>query len=89
MDILDIVRLFEKHYPIKMQIDTKEKLWYLLFLVAISGCSERDEIFLGVKHNDREFENYRLAFCRLSQKFESEFDTVPRMTEFVRANYGN
>jgi hypothetical protein len=30
MDILEIVRLFEEYYPIKMPVDTKQKLWYLL-----------------------------------------------------------
>jgi hypothetical protein len=101
MDLLEIVRIFEQCYPITMRSDTKQKLWYLLFLVAISGCAdddisqvvktdcqERDEIYLGLAHNDRGFNDYKTALCRLSLKFEEEFELFPTMTQFIRANYG-
>jgi hypothetical protein len=101
MDILELVHLFEIYYPMKIPIEIKQKLWYLLLLVAISGCSETDlehvikqdckesdELFLGVGHTDREFNDYLLALCRLTQKFETEFEHFPSMTQFVRAKYG-
>jgi hypothetical protein len=102
MDILEVVRLFETRYPIKIPHAAKHKIWYLLLLVAISGCSEadlaqvtkqdcteRDEIFLGLAHTDRDFNDYPLALSRLAQKFESEFEHFPSMTQFVRAKHNS
>jgi hypothetical protein len=99
-EVLEIVRLFEECYPIKMPADTKQKLWYLLLVVAISGasnedlanvtkadCKERDEVYLGLAHTDKDFVDYRAALSRLSIKFEAEFELFPTMVQFVRANY--
>jgi hypothetical protein len=101
MELLEIVRVFTQYYPGQVPAATKQKLWYLLLLVAISGCSpddlervaktdcpEKNEVYLGLRHDDKDFEDYRTALCRLSKKFEAELELFPTMTQFVRAHYG-
>jgi hypothetical protein len=77
-----------------------KQLWYLLYVVAISGsdasllaavqvkdCGEKEQPFLGLSRNDTDFTDYKEALARLGKKFESELSTFPKMVEFVRANY--
>jgi hypothetical protein len=76
-------------------------LWFLLFVVAISGaeeadlrdivpaqCEEEQELFLGLEHTNRELLDYRTALCRLRPKFEAEFaEGFSSMVSFLRQNY--
>jgi hypothetical protein len=82
-------------------LTTKQALWFLLFIVAISGASDGDlqkvqpefgpqdqEIFLGVGHTDRELLDYPRALSMLRPKFESEFAEVfGSMVTFLTRNY--
>ena len=76
-------------------------MWcYLLYIAAFSG-SKDDELeniqyidptqddtpFLGLKHSDKEFDDYKTAIGVLGKKFESEKEIVPQMIEFIRKNY--
>jgi hypothetical protein len=101
MDAIEIISAFGEYYPGVIPLSTKQALWFLLFVVAISGaadedlqnvlpmqCSEDQELFLGIEHTDRELLNYRVALCRLRPKFEAEFDEVfLSMASFLRQNY--
>jgi hypothetical protein len=95
MDLLEIIAFCHKYYPGQMEIATKKKLWYLLYVVVISGCSDGgledvdqkdlsgDELYLGIEHTDKDFNHYALS--KLSAKFISE--VFQPMIQFIRANY--
>jgi hypothetical protein len=100
MDIFAIIDLCVKYYPDKMPSEFLKKVWYLLYIAAVSGasdaevgdvkhadCAEKDQPYLGLEHTDREFKDYKVALARLSKKFESEFDVFPTMVSFIRTNY--
>lgn len=100
MDIFEIVDVCTQYYPGTIPNETLTKIWYLLYIAAFSG-SKDDELdninyqnptedntpFLGLKHNDKEFDDYKLAIGVLGKKFESEKEIVPQMIEFIRKNY--
>ncbi|KAH0786502.1 hypothetical protein GPJ56_009573 [Histomonas meleagridis] len=99
-DIFQVVDLCTKYFPGKLGRGSLEKIWYLLYIVAVSGAeddmlnnvkqedfAESDQPYLGLKHNDEDFSDYKMALTRLSKKFESEFEAFPAMVEFVRKNY--
>ncbi|KAK8881690.1 hypothetical protein M9Y10_039615 [Tritrichomonas musculus] len=82
--------------------ETLKQIWYLLYIVAFSGAkdeelenvkydkpSEDNTPYLGLKHNNTDFENYREAIGILGKKFESENEIFPQMIEFIRQNYNN
>ena len=77
-----------------------KQIWYLLYIVAFSGAKDEElqdvkyeqakednTPFLGLKHNDTDFENYREAIGILGKKFEAENEIFPQMIEFIRQNY--
>lgn len=99
-DIFEIVDLSSAFYPGTMSEDTLKKLWYLLYIVAVSGaqddqlknvthsdCKEKNQPFLGLAHTENEFKDYVMALSRISFKFSSEFEAFPAMVDFVRKNY--
>lgn len=99
-DIFEIVDLCIQYHPGKMSEETLSKVWYLLYIVAVSGasdaelehvehldCKECSDPYLGLEHTDRSFADYKLALGRLSKKFEAEFQAFPSMVEFIRVNY--
>ncbi|OHS98029.1 hypothetical protein TRFO_35681 [Tritrichomonas foetus] len=100
IDIFAIVELVTQFYPSEMSGDTLKRIWYLLYIVAISGASETDlehiqfkesdepnMPFLGLERNGSDFADYRHALEILGKKFESEAETLPAMIKFVRQNY--
>lgn len=100
IDIFEIINVCTQFYPDKIPSETLSKIWYLLYVAAFSGASNDDikdinyqdpeednTSFLGLKHSDREFDDYRKAICVLGKKFEAEKEIVPQMIEFIRKNY--
>jgi hypothetical protein len=99
MDLLEAIALYHKYYPGNMDAATKKKLWYLLYIVAISGCSDADlkeiqqkdlggdDLYLGIGHTDRELVDYSDALSKLSAKFISEAEVFQAMIQFIRTNY--
>jgi hypothetical protein len=80
--------------------DLLKNLWYLLYLVAVSGapdeilagvpgkdCAEKDQPFLGLAHNETDFTDYKEALARLRKKLESEPAAFPTMVQYVRAKF--
>jgi hypothetical protein len=100
MDIVAIVSTIADAYPGTMPLSTKQKLWFLLLILAITGASDADlrdvrsqgsphdqEVFLGLDHNDRGFLDCHTALCMLGSKFESDFeDSFASMAAFLRHN---
>lgn len=99
-DIFAIANLSMQYFTGKLGGDTIKKIWYLLYIAAVSGasddqlknvkqvdCKEKNEPFLGLAHTDCEFNNYVQALERLSFKFAEEFEAFPAMVDFVRKNY--
>jgi len=102
MDLLELIAVCAQYYPGNMDHAIKKKLWYLLYVVAISGCEdgnlvgvkpkecrEKDEVYLGLKFTDRDLCDYPEALARLSAKFASEAEVFEPMTKFIRTNYSN
>jgi hypothetical protein len=101
MDAIAILSAFEASYPGEIPPETKQALWFLLFVVAISGASKEElsdvspegglrdeEVFLGLERTDRDLLDYRTALRRLRPKFESEFEEVfGSLVAFLRYNY--
>jgi hypothetical protein len=100
MDLLEIVMLIKDNYPGTMTIETKTRLWFLLFLVAVSGaedqdlidisqkdCDQADDVFLGLEHSEKDFVDYKEALCRLSKKLEASQEVRQNMVQFVRKKY--
>lgn len=100
MDIFGIVETCAQYYPSEIPDDSLKRMWYLLYIAAMSGAGESeigackpaeeddsDAPFLGLDRTDCEFIDYKLALAKLSKKFESEFETFETMAKFVRLNY--
>ena len=100
MDIFAIVETAAQYYPGEIPDDTLKRMWYLLYIAAVSGAGDMDlqhckpvendiseAPFLGLDRTDCEFIDYKSALERLSKKFESEFNNFPRMVRFIRKNY--
>jgi hypothetical protein len=99
-NIFIIVGTIGQIYPGTIPASCLSKLWYLMYIAAISGASD-DEIrgckpdkgdkdstpFLGLDLTQSDFCNYPAALARLSKKFETDFDRLPTMAAFIRANY--
>ncbi|OHS97747.1 hypothetical protein TRFO_35953 [Tritrichomonas foetus] len=100
MDIFEVVKVCIEYYPGKIGTETLKKIWYLLYIVAVSGATDEqlndvkhktspqaNTPFLGLNQDGKDFEDYQLALSYLSQIFEAEFEAFPAMVEFVRKNY--
>ena len=99
MDIFLIARICAEFYPGKVPEESIRKIWFLLYIAAVSGASdqelnniqhlksENNDVFLGLKHTDKEFSDYQMALGRLSTKFENESEAFEPMRKFVRKNY--
>lgn len=100
MDIFEIVNVCVKYHPGAISTETLKLIWYLLYIAAVSGAKDEDlnisnyedppqdnQPFLGLKHSDHEFDNYRKALAVLGKKFEQENDVIPDMVKFIRTNY--
>lgn len=100
MDIFAIIELITQFYTNEMSAETLKRIWYLLYIVAVSGareeelqnvkpraCDEPNMPFLGLERNGTDFVSYKIALDVLSHKFLSEFNSFPRMCEFIRCNY--
>ena len=96
-DLFAIVEQCQKNYPGTIPDSTKINLWYLLEVAAVSGASDQDiqnmkpkdtsqknDVWLGLKHNETDFDEYGLALNLLSFKFSNEIDTFPQMVSFIR-----
>ena len=99
-DIFEVVNICAKYHPGKMNAETLNKIWYLLYIAAVCGATDSqlknvksadskdpNSPFLGLPHSDTDFQDYAQALAYLSKKFEVEFDSFPAMVEFVRKNY--
>jgi hypothetical protein len=99
-DIFALVDSAGKSHTAKMSKNLMKNLWYLLYLVAVSGapdgalgqaagkdCAEKEQIYLGLAHSETDFADYPDALARLGKKFEAEAAAFPKMVEYVRANY--
>jgi hypothetical protein len=100
-DIFEGVAVCVTYWPGPVDPEALESIWFLLSICAISGapdelvageidavdCPENDQPYLGLAHNETDFEDYHLALSRLVMKFENERDTVPTMIKFLRQNY--
>jgi hypothetical protein len=99
-DLFEIVSLCVRYHPGKIGQDTCKKMWYLLYIVAVSGadpseftdimpqdCKEADSAYLGLSHDGVDFDDYGMALARLGKKFEAEAAAFPSMVEFIRKNY--
>lgn len=99
-DIFAVVETTKQFFPIKIEEKYLQHVWYLLYVVAVSGASDpqcksakptkfqaKDPFFLDLEHNETEFSNYEAALARLSDKFTSEFASFPQMVEYVRKNF--
>ena len=100
IDIFAIVELVTQFYPTEMSADALKRMWYLLYICAISGASDTDletvefkessdssMPFLGLERSGADFVDYRLALDVLGKKFENEAETLPDMIKFIRHNY--
>ena len=100
MDIFGIVETAAQYYPSEIPDDSLRRMWYLLYIAAVSGAGESeiaackpaeqddsDAPFLGLDRTDCEFIDYKSALEKLSKKFESEFDRFQDMAKFIRQNY--
>lgn len=100
IDIFNILELITQFYPNEMSNNTLRRLWYLLYVAAVSGASEKDLEnlqfkdsnksslpSLGLERSNTEFADYRLALEILGKKFENEKDSFDNMVKFIRRNY--
>ncbi|KAH0787367.1 hypothetical protein GPJ56_008719 [Histomonas meleagridis] len=100
MDIFAIVDSIVQFYPMEMDETILNKIWYLLYIAAISGATvnELEEIeyseapepsdpLLGLERNATGFIDYRKALGRLGQKFKDEKESLELMIKFIRQNY--
>jgi len=100
MDIFAVVEQVVKYYPNKIPHDTLQKIWFLLTIAAVCGasedelsnivqidCDEKEEPYLGLEHDDKNFTDYKTALGRLSKKFDSELEAFPVMVDFIRKKY--
>jgi hypothetical protein len=99
-NIFVIVGAIGQIYPGIIPAACLSRLWYLMYIAAISGATE-EEIknckpdkgdkesapFLGLDLTQSDFCSYPMALARLSKKFEPDFDRLPTMASFIRANY--
>lgn len=100
LDLFTIVDTISQNYKGAIGDVIKKKIWFLLIVAAVSGATkqqlselgspdseETDELFLGLKHSENEFEDYGIALKKLSKKFENEAEKLSSMIEFIRENY--
>lgn len=100
LEIFTVVELTAQYYATEMEDSTLKRIWYLLFIAAISGARESDlsEItpakppdpyspFLGLERTGTDFSDYRLALSVLSGKLESESNMFTSMIAYIRKNY--
>jgi hypothetical protein len=100
-DIFLVVDTVSRFYPGTLPIACLKRLWYLLYIAAVSGAKDADlqsvaqgpntgdeSPFLGLDVRGTEFANYALALEVLRKKFEGEAAGFAPMAEFIRAKYG-
>jgi hypothetical protein len=101
-DIFAILQTVNRLYPGTIPSVCLMKMWYLLYIAAISGAGENvlakvkpgtkpgdGTAFLGLDVKGTDFMNYALALEVLSKKFEAEFENFNSMVAFIRANYSS
>jgi hypothetical protein len=100
-DIFEGVAVCVNCWPGPVDPKALKSIWFLLTICAMSGapdelvageiepldCPESDQPYLGLAHNETDFEDYQMALSRLVMKFDNERDTVPTMIKFLRQNY--
>ncbi|EAX88782.1 hypothetical protein TVAG_036620 [Trichomonas vaginalis G3] len=98
--ILQVAETVQEFYPGQIKEQTLHRVWYILFIAAISGALEPElnEIkyvdppkdntcLLGLEHNFSEFTSYPFALSVFGKKFEPDKETFEKMTSFIRANF--
>lgn len=100
LDLLTIVDLVVKYHERNYHENVLTKIWFLLIIVVISGasieqlkdltgvdCKDNTQPFLGLTHSVSEFDDYEIAWKRLSKKFSAESERLRSMIDFIRENY--